>query len=135
MARRGAGGTSGGEISFIFGIIMMIAGGYLLLKGIIIRPQFGLGITTFSLGGFPITTGMILIPFMFGVGFIFYNSKLWLGWPFAGGSVIALVAGVLASLTLSMAGMSVFDLIVILVLLVGGVGLFLRSLIESRSRW
>lgn len=131
MARRGAGGTNGGEVAFILGVIMMIAGAYLLLKGIIIRPQFGLRMTAFSVGGFPVTTGMILIPFMFGVGMIFYNSKLWAGWLLAGGSIIAMVAGVLASITLSMAGMSVFELLVILVLLVGGIGLFLRSLIDQ----
>ncbi len=132
MARRGAGGTSGGEGAFILGLIMMIAGGYLLLKGIIIRPQFGMGMTAFSVGGFPVTTGMIFVPFMFGIGLIFYNAKLWAGWLLALGSVVALVAGVLASITLSMAGMSVFELMMILVLLVGGVGLFLRSLVESR---
>jgi len=61
MARRGAGGTNGGELSFLLGIVMMIGGGYLLLNSIVVRPNFGLGMRAFGVGGVPITSGMILI--------------------------------------------------------------------------
>lgn len=125
---RGAGGTDGGGGTFLVGIIMMIAGGYLLLNGIIVRPQLGFGMVAFRLGGLPVTTGMVLIPFVFGVGLIFYNSRNWLGWLLACGSIIALVAGVIANMTLQLAAMSAFDLLIILVLIAGGLGLFLRSL-------
>ncbi len=125
---RGAGGSDGGTGSFLIGLIMMIGGGYLLLNNIVVRPNFGMGAVAFRFGGFPITSGMILIPFMFGVGIIFYNSKNWIGWLLAGGSMVALIFGVIANMELQLARMSAFDLIVILVLLVGGIGLFLRSL-------
>ncbi|MCF2906535.1 hypothetical protein L0666_16195 [Octadecabacter sp. CECT 8868] len=128
MPYRGAGGTRGGEGSFLLGIIMMIAGGYLLLRGIMVRPQFGLGNQMYSIGGFPVTTGLVLVPFAFGVGMIFYNSRNWLGWLLSGGSVIALVVGVIASINFTLVRMSAFDLLMILILLVGGIGLFLRSL-------
>lgn len=134
MARRGAGGTDGGTGSFVLGLVMMIAGGYLLLQSIVVRPNFGFGAALFQVGGIPVTSGMVLVPFMFGVGMIFYNARNWLGWGLAGASLIALVAGVIASISLQFARMSVFDLIVILVLLVGGIGLFLRSL-RDRPRW
>jgi hypothetical protein len=125
---RGAGGSDGGTGSFLIGLIMMVGGGYLLLNGIVVRPNFGLGSRVFGIGGVPITSGMILIPFMFGVGMIFYNAKKWFGWGIAGASLVALIFGVIANMTLQLAQMSAFDLIVILVLLVGGIGLFLRSL-------
>ena len=128
MAQRGAGGTDGGTGSFLIGVIMMIGGGYLLLDGIVVRPNFGIGSRVFGIGGVSITSGMVLIPFMFGVGMIFYNSRNWLGWGIAGAAMVALVFGVIANMTLQLERMSAFDLIVILVLLVGGVGLFLRSL-------
>jgi len=128
MPYRGAGGTKGGEGSFIIGIIMMIAGGYLLLQAIIVRTQFGLGSKMYSVGGIPLTTGMVLVPFIFGVGIIFYNARNWLGWLLAAGSLIALVFGVLASINFQFARMSAFDLLMVLILFVGGIGLFLRSL-------
>ena len=132
MARRGAGGTDGGTGSFLIGLIMMIGGGYLLLRGITVRPQFGLGNVAFSFGTFQVTSGLIMIPFMFGVGLIFYNSRNWIGWILALGSVVALVFGVIASINFQFSRMSAFDLIIILTLLVGGIGLFLRSLVDRR---
>jgi len=128
MPYRGAGGSKGGEGSFMIGLIMIIAGGYLLLQAIVVRTQFGLGSQMYSIGGFPLTTGMVLVPFIFGIGLIFYNARNWLGWILAGGSMIALVFGVLASINFQLVRMSAFELIVILVLFVGGIGLFLRSL-------
>lgn len=129
---RGAGGNEGGIGSFLIGIIMIIGGGYLLLNGIVVRPNFSFGARVFGIGNFAITSGMVLIPFMFGVGIIFYNARNWAGWLLAGGSLVALIFGVIANMTLQMARMSAFDLIVILVLLVGGLGLFLRSLKEMK---
>ena len=128
MPYRGAGGTRGGEGNFFIGIVMMIAVGYLLLRGIMVRPQFGLGNAMYSIGGFPVTTGLVLVPFAFGVGMIFYNSRNWIGWLLAGGSVVALVVSVIASINFTLVRMSAFDLLVIIILLVGGIGLFLRSL-------
>lgn len=124
----GAGGNDGGVGSFVIGLIMMIGGGYLLLNGIIVRPNFSMGARVFGIGGFAITSGMVFIPFMFGVGMIFYNSRNWIGWILAVGALVALIFGVIANMSIQMARMSGFDLIVILVLLVGGIGLFLRSL-------
>ena len=128
MPYRGAGGTRGGEGNFFIGIVMMIAVGYLLLRGIMVRPQFGVGNAMYSIVGFPVTTGLVLVPFAFGVGMIFYNSRNWIGWLLAGGSVVALVVGVIASINFTLVRMSAFDLLVIIILLVGGISLFLRSL-------
>ena len=125
---RGAGGTDGGQISFVIGLVMMVAGGYLLLSNIVVRPVFGFGTSAFRFGGVSVTTGMILIPFMFGVGLIFYHGRSVLGWFLAIASVIALVAGVIANLTIQFAALSIFDVLIILILLFGGIGLFLRSL-------
>lgn len=128
---RGAGGTSGGTWSFLIGLIMMCTGFYMLLSSIVIRARFGFGHSVYSVGGVGITTGMIMIPLIFGVGLIFYNSKNMLGWFLAVGSVASLIFGVISNVHFSMRGMSAFDLIVILVLAFGGLGLFLKSLRSS----
>lgn len=128
MAGRGAGGTDGGTGSFLLGLVMMCGGGYLLLRNIIVHPEFGFGSRVFGFGGFDVTSGMVLIPFIFGIGMIFYSAKNYIGWLLTLGSLIALVFGVIANLNIQMTAMSAFDLIVIIVLLVGGIGLFLRSL-------
>ncbi|RCU49629.1 MULTISPECIES: hypothetical protein [Corallincola] len=126
---RGAGGTSGGVGQFFIGLVMMCGGFYMLFNAITVRSSFGMRTSLYSFGsGWGITSGMVMIPFIFGIGLIFYNSKNILGWILTIGSLVALIFGVISSINFSMRTMTSFDLIVILVLSVGGVGLFLRSL-------
>ncbi|WP_299668257.1 hypothetical protein [uncultured Psychromonas sp.] len=128
----GAGGNSGGIGHFFIGLIMMCGGFYMLLNAITVSSNFGLSSRIYSLhsfgSGIGITGGTIMIPFILGIGMIFYNAKNILGWLLAIGSITALIFGVISSIRFSLHGMSSFDLIVILVLAVGGLGLFLRSL-------
>ena len=128
---RGAGGNEGGTGTFLLGLIMMVVGAYLLLRGIIVRPSFGMGTIAFHVRGFPVTTGLIIVPFVLGVGGIFYDSSRIWGWLVAVLSLVALVGGVIANLNIKLVSMSLFDLLLILVLLVGGIGLFLRSLRDT----
>ncbi len=125
---RGAGGTTGGSGKFIIGLIMLCGGLYLLFNSINVYSSYGFSARLYSLGGYRVTSGMIMIPFMFGVGMVFYNARNYLGWLLAGGSLVALVFGVISSIQFTFQSMSAFDLIVILVLSVGGLGLFLSSL-------
>ncbi|MBL4672574.1 MAG: hypothetical protein JKX81_09970 [Arenicella sp.] len=125
---RGAGGTTGGSGRFIIGLIMLCGGLYLLFNSINVYSSYGFGARLYSVGGYRVTSGMVMIPFMFGVGMVFYNARNYLGWLLAGGSLVALVFGVISSIQFTFQSMSAFDLIVILVLSVGGLGLFLSSL-------
>jgi hypothetical protein len=128
MAIKGAGGTEGGIGSFFLGLAMMIGGGYLFLTSIQVVNQFHLGYRLFRLGSMPVTSGMVMLPFVFGIGIIFYNAKNLLGWFLAVGSLVMLGFGVISSIHFRLRSMSAFELIVIVVLLIGGLGLFLRSL-------
>lgn len=129
---KGAGGTNGGVGEFLMGLVMMSGGGYMLLNSIMVTTSFGYGMRLYGFsafgGSYAVTSGMVMIPFMFGVGMIFYNSRNLFGWILALGSIVALVFGVISSIQFTFKAMSAFDLIVILVLSVGGLGLFLRSL-------
>lgn len=136
---RGAGGTSGGLGQFFIGVIMMCGGFYLLLNAISVSSNFGMGTRLYGFSALGsninLTSGMIMIPFIFGIGLIFYNGKNFLGWLLTLGSVSALIFGVISSVRFSFKTMSAFDLIVILILAIGGLGLFLRSLksIDAKS--
>jgi len=125
---RGAGGTEGGLGRFLIGLAMMIGGGYLFFDSIKVVSGFHWGFGLYRFGGFHLTSGMILIPCIFGIGFLFYNAKNPIGWILTFGSLLALAFGVIRSLHFRMSHMSALDLIIILVLLFGGLGLFLSSL-------
>lgn len=131
---RGAGGTPGGSLAFVIGLIMASAGGYMLLDSIVVSQSWGFGVPLYRLGfggGWNITGGGLLIPFMFGVGLIFYNARAPWGWVLACGALAAIIFGVLMNLNITMRSMSLLNLIIILVLTVGGLGIFARSLRRS----
>ena len=134
--RRGAGGTEGGIGRFFIGFIMLVTGGYLFFDSIQVNSSFrsGFGYALATIAGFRITSGMVLMPFIFGIGMIFYNAKNILGWALAIGSLAMLGFGVITSLHFSFARMSAFTLISIFVLFFGGMGLFLSSLREFKEK-
>jgi uncharacterized protein len=114
--------AGGGTTRFILGIIMFIAGLYLLLTSIHVHIGYGM-----RFGNVEVTTGYVLIPFVFGVGMVFFNAKSWIGWILMAGSLVMLVFGVVSSTQFTLRHMTAFELIMILVLTVGGIGLFLSS--------
>lgn len=129
---KGAGGTSGGIGQFFLGLIMMCGGFYMLFKAVIVSSSFGFAARLFGMGGLDVSGGMVLVPFMIGVGMVFYNARNYLAWLLVLGALAALVFGVITSVHLSLSTMSAFDLLVILVLAMGGLGLFLGSLRQAR---
>ena len=137
MPFRGAGGSPGGVGSFILGFLMLCAGGYLLLRSIIVSTAWGFGVGLFHISMFgnpyAITGGMLLIPLIIGIALVFYDARKWVGWLLVAGTLAALIAGVLANLRFSFQHMTLFDLLGILVLCFGGLGLFLRSLRPAKA--
>ncbi len=124
----GAGGTAGGIWRFFAGLAMMIAGGYFFFDSIRVESGYRWGMGLYGAGGFEVTSGMILIPLIAGIGVLFYDARNPIGWLLGGGSLLALAFGVIRSIRFTFQSMSLFSLLVILVLLFGGIGLFLSSL-------
>jgi len=123
-------GTSIGR--FFMGFIMFIGGLYMMLNAIRvdIGTMFHGRYSLFNVGGFGVTSGSIMIVFMLGVGMLFFNARNPLAWIVTIGSLTALIFGVIANTHFSLQYMSAFDLIVILVLLCGGLGLLLSSMVK-----
>lgn len=118
---QGAGGTSGGVGKFFLGLVMAVAGGYLLTNQVIVTSGFW---NFFGFSAF----GLSLIPFLFGVGILFFNGSSVLGWLLTIAGVVIIFAGILSHLNIYFRPTSLFNTLVMLVLLVGGIGLLARSL-------
>ena len=128
---RGAGGTTGGTGRFFIGLVMLVAGGYLFLSNVQVLSHMrfgGFGYGAFSSYQVFLTSGYVFIPIIFGIGFLFYNARNPIGWVLLLGGLVMLIVGVIASVNLRMVRLSAFQLITILVLMMGGLGLFLSSL-------
>jgi hypothetical protein len=118
---RGAGGTSGGVGTFLVGLGMLVVGGYLLLT----RVTVGSG--TWLLWGYN-AFGVSLLPLLGGIGWLFYDGRSVGGWFLAAVGALIILAGILANLHIFFAPTSLFDTLVMLGLLAGGLGMIARSL-------
>ena len=70
---KGAGGTPGGLGSFLAGLAMVVAGGYLLLTRVTVTSglwQFW-GYNAF---------GLSLVPLLIGIGILFFDGRSLAGW-------------------------------------------------------
>jgi predicted membrane channel-forming protein YqfA (hemolysin III family) len=122
--KRGAGGTSGGVGSFLIGLAMAIAGGYLFLRNVNVSTGYW---TIWGYNGF----GMSLFPLLAGVGTLFFNGKSKIGWLLTFAGIIIIFVGIIASLNVYFATTNLFNTLTMLTLLVGGIGLIARSLKEK----
>ncbi|MCZ8096596.1 MAG: hypothetical protein ACRCU1_18445 [Alsobacter sp.] len=118
---RGAGGTSGGLGEFLFGFVLTVAGGYMILSRITVWSGLG------SFWGFS-PFGMSLVPVLGGIALLFFNGGSKLGWFLLGGGLVIIFAAVIMNLQVYFAATSLFSAILMFGMLVGGLGLIARSL-------
>jgi len=118
---RGAGGTPGGIAEFFLGLVMAVAGAYLIVNRVVVSSSF------WSFGGYN-TFGLSLVPLIIGIGILFFNGKSVVGWLLLIAGVVIIFAGILMNLQIYFQATSLFNTIVMLVLLAGGIGLIFRAL-------
>jgi len=114
------GGTSGGLIEFVIGLVMSIAGGYMLISRVVVTSGF------WNWGGYN-TFGLSLVPLIFGIGIVFFNGKSIIGWILVLASVVIIASGILMNLQIYFQPTSLFNTIVMIVLFAGGLGLIARG--------
>src|SRR5215213_3238677 len=117
----GAGGTPGGLIEFFIGLGMAIAGAFLLTNQVTVTSGY------WTLWGYN-TFGLSLIPLIFGIGILFFNGKSVLGWILLFAGIVIIGTGVLMNLQIYFQPTSLFNTIVMLVLLAGGIGLVAKGI-------
>ena len=119
--QRGAGGTTGGVGEFLLGLGMSVAGAYLLTQRVTVTSGY------WTLWGYN-AFGLSLLPLLFGIGLLFFNGKSIIGWLLTFAGVVIVLVGIIANLGIYFQPTSLFNTLVMLVLLAGGIGLVARSL-------
>ena len=117
---RGAGGTEGGIGTFFLGFVMAVAGGWLLTNQVTVTTGF------WHLWGFN-SFGLSLLPFVVGVAFLFFDGRSIVGWVLTIAGAVIIFAGIIANLEIYFRPTTLFNTLLMLVLLHGGIGLIARS--------
>jgi uncharacterized protein len=118
---RGAGGTPGGLGTFLAGSAMVVAGGYLLLTRVTVSSGL------WMLWGYN-AFGLSLVPLLVGIGILFFDGRSLIGWGLTAAGALIILVGIIANLHVYFMPTSLFDTLLILGLLAGGLGLVARSL-------
>lgn len=124
---KGAGGTPGGTGAFFAGFAMAAAGGYLLTRQVTVHSGFW-----GWLGGHAF--GLTLVPLLIGIGMLFFDGRSKAGWLLTIAGAVFLLAGILANLEIYFVPTSLFNTLLMLTLLAGGIGLIARSLRSAPTR-
>jgi uncharacterized protein len=123
---RGAGGTEGGVGQFFVGLAMAVAGGWLLTNQVTVTSGFWgyFGHHTF---------GLSLLPLVLGIGLLFFDGKSVLGWLLTVGGAAIIIVGILVNLRIYFQPTTLFNTLMMLILLAGGLGLVARALRPYKS--
>ena len=120
------GGTPGGLGDFLMGFAMACVGGYLLSNQVTVVGSYW----SFYGGN---TFGITLIPMLIGIGTLFFDGRSVTGWLLTGAGALFILAGVIANLHIYFEPTTLFNTLIMLILLVGGLGLIARAIRPHRS--
>lgn len=124
----GSGGTPGGVGLFFIGLAMAVAGGWALTNQVTVSDGFFAAGFLIPVVGYQVHSfGLSLVPFIVGIAFLFFDAKSLAGWILSISGFAIIIAGILMTLHIQFRPTTLFNTLVMLVLLFGGVGLILRS--------
>jgi len=119
------GGTPGGAGYFFGGLAMVVGSGYLLLNQVIVHSGF------WSWWGGS-TFGLTLVPLLVGIGILFFDGRSKAGWILALGGGLIILAGIITNLQIAFQPTTLFNTLLMLVLIAGGLGMVARGVRPAR---
>lgn len=115
------GGTAGGLGEFLTGLLLMVVGFYMIFTNTIVYTSF------WSMRGYNVI-GPLIILFMVGLVFLFIDGRSWMGRLVCGGSLIAMLVGIIMNLRFHFKGITLLSALIMFGLPAVGLGLIIRSL-------
>lgn len=117
-------------LQFLAGLAMLIAGLFIFSQKVMVSSGFfGFG---FSIGGFRMGNGLIMVPFIIGVVWMFASEGSFASKLFTAAGVLIVVVAVIMTTQISLVHTTLYEWVLILVLIFGGVGLLARIFFAAR---
>ena len=104
-------------MQFVAGIIMLVVGLYIFSQKVIVFSGF------FSFGGGRFSSGLIVVPLIIGIVWMFVSGANFASKVFTVLAAIIIIASVVMTTNIHLSAMTLYDWILILVLIFGGAGL------------
>ena len=117
-------------LQFLAGLAMLITGLFIFSQKVMVSSGF-FGYRL-RLGGFHVNNGLIMVPFIIGVVWMFASEGSFASKVFTAAGVLIIVVAIIMTTNISLIHISLFEWGLILVLIFGGAGLLARILFAGR---
>ena len=116
-------------LQFVGGVIMLVVGLYILSQKVMVSSSYGF----FSLWGGRFSSGLIMVPLIIGVVWMFASGGSFVSKVFTVLSVILIIAAIVASTRIWLVTITMYEWVLILVLIFGGAGLVAKVLFANNK--
>ena len=123
------GGSYYNVLPFLAGMAMLVVGLYLLTTRVEVTTGFWGGYI--SIAGCHVSTGLTVIPFIIGVVWMFVNPDSFAAKLVAGLGVLIIIACIIMSTSMYMRHVTLYEWLLMLVLIFGGGGMVARILFKT----
>lgn len=113
-------------LQFLAGFVMLTTGLFIFSQKVIVFSSFMSG---FSMGSMRMTSGMVVVPLIAGIVWMFVTGASFPSKIMTGVGVLLIVVSVIVSTNIYLSSMTLYDWILILVLIFGGAGLLAKVLL------
>ena len=118
--------TKNEVLQFLAGLVMLIVGLYIFSQKVMVSSAFFSG--RLMLGGLHVSNGLIMIPFIAGIVWMFASGGSLASKATTAVGVLIIIVTIILSTNISLSRITLFEWVLILVLIFGGAGLLVRNL-------
>lgn len=111
------------ELELFVGIVLLAAGLFMFSKSVMVYS----GWHRWMIGNFVLPSGTVVIPFLIGIIWYFYNPKSFMAKIIIGLSIMFIVISIIMSVSFNFMATSMFDYILILGMAAAGIGFILKG--------
>lgn len=121
-------------LEFLAGIVMLVVGLFILSQKVIVSSGwYGIG-GAMSLGGIRFNSGLIIVPFIAGIVWMFASGASFASKVFTVLSVLLIIVSVILTTNIYLMPITLYEWVIILVLIFGGAGFVSKVLFAGNGR-
>lgn len=118
-------------MQFVAGVVMLAVGLFILSQKVVVSSGwFGYG-SSIMFGGIRVNSGLIMLPFIIGIVWMFATGASFPSKLFTVLSVILIVASIIMNTSIHMVSVSLYEWVIMLVLIFGGAGFVAKVLFSD----
>lgn len=118
-------------MQFVAGVVMLAVGLFILSQKVVVSSGwFGYG-SSIMFGGIRVNSGLIMVPFIIGIVWMFATGASFPSKLFTVLSVILIVASIIMNTSIHMVSVSLYEWVIMLVLIFGGAGFVAKVLFSD----